>query len=93
MRGTRRTETGLVEIGDIITKVEDMAINTEADLFQALESYKPGDRVKVTVARIDTTGVGQGLKSKDVVLTVMLKASSDVTQPSSLIVPYRMTPQ
>lgn len=37
LKGTRRTESGLIEIGDIILKVGDNVINTESDLFAALE--------------------------------------------------------
>lgn len=95
MRGTRRTETGLVEIGDIITKIENTPINTEADLFQALEDYKPGDMVRITVSRLEP--VEQELKTKEVVLTVelkasteLLKASSDVADSSSF---YRFHPE
>lgn len=82
MRGTRRTETGLVEIGDVITKVEDVTINTEADLIQALETYKPGDKVRVTVSRLEPTE--QELKVKDVVLTVELRPSTELIQPASV---------
>jgi S1-C subfamily serine protease/tRNA nucleotidyltransferase/poly(A) polymerase len=51
LKGTRRTESGLIEIGDIILKVEDNIINTESDLFAALEDRKPGEKVKLTVGR------------------------------------------
>ena len=37
LRGTTRKESGLIDIGDIIIKVENFKINTEADLFGALE--------------------------------------------------------
>lgn len=74
MRGTRRTETGLIEIGDIIIKVGDADIETEADLFQALEKYKPGDYVKVTVSRLEP--IGTSLKAREAVLTVQLKAAA-----------------
>src|SRR5210317_501960 len=47
LKGTHRTETGLIEIGDIIVKVGDTVINTEANLFEALEGYQPGDNVEV----------------------------------------------
>jgi S1-C subfamily serine protease len=95
MRGTRRTETGLVEIGDIIIKIENTPINTEADLFQALEDYKPGDKVRITVSRVDVEPGELERKAKEVVLTVELKAStelqrasSDVADPSSFF-PFR----
>ena len=53
LKGTRRTETGLVEIGDIIVKVEKAVLNTEANLFQALEDLSPGDMVEIKVLRIE----------------------------------------
>ena len=49
LRGTRRTESGLVELGDILSEVGDTVINTESDLFRALENYKPGDMIKLTI--------------------------------------------
>jgi S1-C subfamily serine protease len=81
MKGTRRTETGLIEIGDIIVKVADTEIESEADLFQALEDYKPGDRVKVTVSRLEPNGAS--LKSREVVLTIQLKASASQSVPTT----------
>lgn len=76
MRGTRRTQSGLVEIGDIIIKVDDTKISTEADLFGALESFKPGDVVKVTVNRIDLETPSQA-KLTPKVLSITLKASDE----------------
>lgn len=74
MKGTRRTETGLIEIGDIITKVAETDIENESDLFTALENYKPGDRVKVTVSRLEPNGTS--FEGKEIVLTIQLKAST-----------------
>eukprot|EP00546_Thalassionema_frauenfeldii_P017829 CAMPEP_0178906292 /NCGR_PEP_ID=MMETSP0786-20121207/6741_1 /TAXON_ID=186022 /ORGANISM="Thalassionema frauenfeldii, Strain CCMP 1798" /LENGTH=380 /DNA_ID=CAMNT_0020577977 /DNA_START=375 /DNA_END=1514 /DNA_ORIENTATION=+ len=76
MRGTRRTESGLIGLGDIIVKVADTEIQTEADLFTALESYKPGDRVKIVVLRLEPND--KTFESKEVVLTIQLKASSSM---------------
>jgi len=76
MRGTQRTETGLIGIGDIIIKVAETSIDTEADLYKALEMYKPGDRVKVIVSRLEPNG--NSFASKEVTLTIQLKASSTV---------------
>ena len=92
MRGTRRTETGLVEIGDIITKIEHTPINTEADLFQALENYKPGDRVQITVSRVELEPDELERKAKEVALTVELKASNELLKPSSNIAPSSFYP-
>jgi S1-C subfamily serine protease len=76
LRGTRRTETGLIEIGDIIIKVGEQVINTESDLFQALEEYKVGDSVKVIVGR--ATALDDELQIKEIELIVTLQASTDV---------------
>lgn len=51
MRGTKRTEDGLIEIGDVIIQIEGDMVDTEADLISSLEKYKPGDRIKVVVNR------------------------------------------
>lgn len=80
MRGTRRTESGLIEIGDIIVKIEDMKINTEADLFQALESFQAGDVVKVTVNRPDLESpTSKKLRLIPITLYVQLKASTSIS--------------
>eukprot|EP00594_Rhizosolenia_setigera_P012461 CAMPEP_0178964010 /NCGR_PEP_ID=MMETSP0789-20121207/15387_1 /TAXON_ID=3005 /ORGANISM="Rhizosolenia setigera, Strain CCMP 1694" /LENGTH=510 /DNA_ID=CAMNT_0020648633 /DNA_START=96 /DNA_END=1628 /DNA_ORIENTATION=- len=79
MKGTRRTESGLIEIGDIIVKIEDMKINTEADLFAALESFKPGDTVKVTVNRADLEQINSTkLRLIPKTLSIQLRASTDL---------------
>jgi S1-C subfamily serine protease len=81
MKGTHRTETGLVEIGDIIIKVAETDIENESDLFQALENFKPGDRVKVAVSRQEPNGTS--FKAREVILTVQLKASASQPTPAS----------
>jgi S1-C subfamily serine protease len=78
LKGTRRTEAGLVEIGDIIVKVGDTIIETEATLFQALEKYKPGDEVEVRVLRIDA--VNDQLAQRDVTLRITLQSSEILEQ-------------
>jgi len=76
LKGTRRTESGLIQIGDIIVKVNDTLIRSENDLFTALEDQKVGDVIDVTVNRV---------KAKDDELTVVeltvqvqLSASTDM---------------
>eukprot|EP00534_Pseudo-nitzschia_fraudulenta_P014219 CAMPEP_0201242064 /NCGR_PEP_ID=MMETSP0852-20130820/36377_1 /ASSEMBLY_ACC=CAM_ASM_000632 /TAXON_ID=183588 /ORGANISM="Pseudo-nitzschia fraudulenta, Strain WWA7" /LENGTH=560 /DNA_ID=CAMNT_0047538583 /DNA_START=137 /DNA_END=1819 /DNA_ORIENTATION=- len=78
LKGTKRTETGLVEIGDIIVKVGDDVIETEANLFQALEKYKPGDIASVKVLRIDA--VDDQLKQRELVLNIELQSSEVLHQ-------------
>lgn len=77
LRGTRRTETGLVEIGDIIIQVGSTAINTEANLFQALETYQPGDKVEVKVLRL--IAINDSLVQREFALSIRLQ-SSDVLE-------------
>lgn len=80
LRGTTRKESGLIDIGDIIIKVENFKINTEADLFGALESFKPGDFVRVTVNRVelesDLTSPSAKLIQKTI--SIQLRASVEV---------------
>ncbi|KAG7359197.1 trypsin-like peptidase domain containing protein [Nitzschia inconspicua] len=78
LKGTRRTETGLVEIGDIIVKVGGTIIETEANLFEALEDYKPGDSVEVKVLRIDA--VNDQLTQRELTLNIRLQSSETLEQ-------------
>jgi S1-C subfamily serine protease len=76
LKGTRRLESGLVEVGDIIAKIGDTVINTESDLFQALENYKPGEKVVVSVLRV--TVINEQLQVKTVELTIELGSSAEL---------------
>mmetsp|Transcript_46135 Transcript_46135/g.53925 ORF Transcript_46135/g.53925 Transcript_46135/m.53925 type:complete len:724 (-) Transcript_46135:189-2360(-) len=86
MRGTRRTETGLIEIGDIIIQIDEARIDTEADLFEALQFNKPGDKVSITVNRavvdkdmnrVDPQRTGRQLKMSEKILVTQLKSSAE----------------
>ena len=61
-------------MGDIIRNVNGRTINTEGDLFQALEKCKPGDVVDVTVQRI--MAVNDELVVRDITLQIPLSDSS-----------------
>lgn len=74
LKGTRRTESGLIEIGDIIIKVNEKVINTESDLFASLEDFKPGDMVDLTVNRIAASD--NELITKQIVITTELQSSA-----------------
>lgn len=74
LKGTRRTESGLIELGDIIVQVGDCEIEKEADLFQALEDLKPGDVVQVTVNRV--VAVSDELAVRKVKLEIELSSSA-----------------
>ena len=82
LRGLRRTEGGIVDIGDIIVAIEDVPIENEGDLFRSIESFEPGDVVSVTVDRPE---IGEGddgspqIKLKELKFAVKLIASDDLT--------------
>jgi S1-C subfamily serine protease len=76
LKGTRRLESGLVEVGDIISKIGDTVIETESDLFQALEKYKPFEKVVISVLRV--TIINEELQVKTVELTIELGSSADL---------------
>jgi S1-C subfamily serine protease len=52
MRGVEVGARGEVEaLGDVIVGIDGKPIRREADLFQALETYRAGDEVRVRVSR------------------------------------------
>ena len=51
LRGTRRTQDGDIELGDVIVDVNGRKITSNDDLFKAVEKYKVGDEVELTVNR------------------------------------------
>lgn len=51
LRGTYRDEGGRLVLGDIIVKVDGRTVDTQRDLFEALDERRPGDKVDVTVNR------------------------------------------
>jgi S1-C subfamily serine protease len=63
-----------LELGDIITKVNDRVIEKEADLFMALEALKPGDVVDVTVNRV--VAVSDEIQVKEVIISIALLPST-----------------
>mmetsp|Transcript_39643 Transcript_39643/g.92753 ORF Transcript_39643/g.92753 Transcript_39643/m.92753 type:complete len:358 (-) Transcript_39643:383-1456(-) len=79
MRGTQRTEEGLLIIGDIIVKVGPEPIDTEASLFQALENYRVGNKVDITVLRLNNRAAAGSeavmTNSKTKIITTTLQAS------------------
>jgi len=82
LKGLRRTDSGIIEIGDIIIAVEGAPIEKEGDLFKAIEEYKPGQTVKVTVNRpqIEVTEIGEAnVTLKEITFSVKLIASDDST--------------
>ena len=51
LRGLARDERGRIYIRDIITKIDDMEIESYDDLYNTLDDYKIGDTVNLTVRR------------------------------------------
>jgi S1-C subfamily serine protease len=51
VRPTRRDASGRVRLGDVITAVDGKKIESPNDLFLALEKYRVGDSVNVTLFR------------------------------------------
>jgi S1-C subfamily serine protease len=47
----RQTRDQEVELGDVIIGIDDDPISGASDLYQALEAYRPGDRVRVRLNR------------------------------------------
>ncbi|KAL7537074.1 hypothetical protein ACHAXR_007566 [Thalassiosira sp. AJA248-18] len=80
LRGLKRTDTGIIEIGDIIIAIEGNPIEKEGDLFKSIESFEPGDVVKVTVNRAEIEMSEDGspeIKLKEISFAVKLIASDD----------------
>jgi S1-C subfamily serine protease len=48
---TRRSQTGAIELGDVITRVNNQDIQNGNDLILELEKYSPGETVRITVSR------------------------------------------
>jgi putative serine protease PepD len=48
--GTAADDAGL-EVGDVITKVDDDEVTTALDLIEAIQSHDPGDEVRITYER------------------------------------------
>ena len=82
LRGLRRSESGIVEIGDIIIAIENMSIENEGDLFRSIESYEPGDVVRVTINRPEVQVGDDGspeIKLREMTFMVKLIPSDDTT--------------
>lgn len=51
LRGMMKDNFGRIYIGDVITKVEKIKVNTKDDIFHELENYKIGDSIKIEYIR------------------------------------------
>ncbi|CAN0067746.1 unnamed protein product, partial [Heterosigma akashiwo] len=45
VRGTTRSAAGYIELGDVVVGIDDDAVESEADLFKALDKHRPGEEV------------------------------------------------
>ena len=86
MRGTSRSPDGSLQLGDVIVAVDGAKVNTEADMFKALDAKKPGDNVDVLVARgkriaLEGSGRQDDVVTVQVPLTVTLRAADDLRVP------------
>jgi len=55
LQGVSETEGGRIRLGDIIVRIGNKPIRSTNDVLNALEAYKAGDTVKLTVQRGDET--------------------------------------
>jgi S1-C subfamily serine protease len=51
LQPTRRDTRGHVDLGDIITAVDDQPVRSTNELLDALERHRPGDQVTLDVLR------------------------------------------
>jgi S1-C subfamily serine protease len=56
IQGMSESDSGEPELGDVIVGVEGEPIRREADLYQALETFRAGDEVRVRVRRSGDPG-------------------------------------
>jgi S1-C subfamily serine protease len=51
LRGTRRDESGRIQLGDVIVSLDGKAIAQVQDLNAALDPHKNGDTITLTIIR------------------------------------------
>jgi S1-C subfamily serine protease len=51
LRPTRRDADGELQLGDVITALDGIAVKTNGNLHDQLAKHKPGDKVKLTIVR------------------------------------------
>ncbi len=51
LRETRRNNSGEIELGDLIVGINNIAIESNNDLFIALEQFSPGDKISILYNR------------------------------------------
>jgi S1-C subfamily serine protease len=85
LMGTIRTSEGNVRLGDIIVGVDSMTVDSESDLFKALEGHKVGDKVTISVIRSENQDNDNNNRddSKVIKLNLVLSAKSNDIQDST----------
>jgi len=78
LKGSYRSSSGEVVLGDVITGVNRDAVKTDLDLFRAIDKYAPGETVTLTVARLSDADGGQRLEEKELRLPIQLQATEAV---------------
>jgi S1-C subfamily serine protease len=51
LEGARRNDWGQISLGDVIVAIDDYPTTNDDQLLSALENYKPGDKVNISVVR------------------------------------------
>jgi S1-C subfamily serine protease len=51
LEGARRNDWGQISLGDVIVAIDDQPTINDDQLLSALENYKPGDKVNISVVR------------------------------------------
>jgi len=51
LEGVHRAQNGAIELGDVITAIDDQIVEDGNDLLRALDEKSPGDRVKLQINR------------------------------------------
>ena len=74
--GSSRSDSGQVLLGDVITGVNGDRVDTDLDLFRAIDKFSPGDRVTVVVQRFGRSGAGgQSTTAEELKIPVELQES------------------
>ena len=72
--GSYRRDDGGVVLGDVITGINGDAVNTDLDLFRAIDKYAPGESVTVVVQRLVENADGR-TDVRETRLTLTLQAT------------------
>ena len=51
LQGTRRDNSGRIQLGDVLVAIDGKAIKSTQDLFGVLNAHKPGDAITLTIVR------------------------------------------